>query len=234
MILKNRLEKILQSADKGETLLDVGCDHAYLAIEAVKRGAAKKVIASDVNKGPLKKAEDNIIKAGLSDKISLRLGSGIEVISEGEADTVVIAGMGGILITEILDKNPQLSRTVSAYILQPMNSIEDLRRFLINNGYCIEYETLAEEKDKIYSILKVTCKEQTPYEKEIFYHTGNLLNIKYTDKVLVLKYVERILDKFTKIKENLEFSQKDNKIQAEYIDKLLEELLWLKSEILKN
>lgn len=234
MMLKNRLEAILKLIDEGGTLLDVGCDHAYLAIEAVKRGCAKKVIASDVNEGPLKKAEENIEKAGLFDKISLRLGSGIEVIKENEADTVVIAGMGGILITEILDKNPALSKTVSSYVLQPMNSKEDLRRYLLNNGYFIEHETLAAEGNKIYSIIKVSVKPQAPFDKEVFYHTGNLLNIKYTDKELILKYLKQTETKFKRIKESLKNARNDNSSQASYIDMLLEELKWLKSEILKK
>ena len=234
MILKSRLEAILKATENTDTLLDVGCDHAYLAIEAVKRGCAKRVIASDINEGPLKKAEENINKAGLIREIDIRLGSGIEVISENEADTVVIAGMGGILITEILDKNPALSGSVSAYILQPMNSKEDLRRYLINNGYTIDYEILAEERGKIYSILKVLNKKQPPYEKEIFYHTGNLLNLRNTDKELILKYIGNTARKFTKIKESLKSAQTENAKQASYIDMLLEELVWLKSEILKN
>ncbi len=234
MILKSRLEAILKATDNTNTLLDAGCDHAYLAIEAIKRGCAKKVIASDINEGPLKKAEENIKKAGLMGEIDIRLGSGIEVISENEADTVVIAGMGGILITEILDKNPALSKSVSAYILQPMNSKEDLRRYLINNGYTIDYEILAEERGKIYSILKVLNKKQPPYEKEIFYHIGNLLRVRHADKELILKYIGNTARKFTKIKESLKSAQTDNTKQAYYIDMLLEELIWLKSEMLKK
>ena len=167
MILGNRLNTILKMAENSDTLLDAGCDHAYLAIEAIKTNTSKKVIASDVNEGPLKKASENVKRAGLFDKIELRLGSGIEVISENEADTVVLAGMGGIFISEILDNNPALSKTVKRYILQPMNSKEDLRRYLLKNGYSVEYEALCEEKGKLYNILYVTPKEQNPYEKEI-------------------------------------------------------------------
>ena len=151
MNLKNRLDAVIVMAEGTGTLLDVGCDHAYLAIEAIKRNTATKVIASDVNKGPLLKAEENVKKAGLEGKIDLRLGNGIEVIKEYEADTVVMAGMGGILISEILEKNPSLSKTVKKYILQPMNSKEDLRRYLLMAGYSIDYETICKEKGKIPS-----------------------------------------------------------------------------------
>lgn len=234
MNLKNRLDAVLLMAEGGGTLLDVGCDHAYLAIEALKRNIADKVIASDVNKGPLLKAKENVEKAGLLSKIDLRLGSGIEVIKEYEADTVVIAGMGGILISEILGKNPALSKTVKKFILQPMNSKEDLRRYLLSEGYNIEYETICRERGKIYSIFSVTPNPRKPYEKEIFYHTGNLLNLKNTDKELVFEYLLKTENKFLKIKENLKSAKEKNEPQSEYIEKLLEEILWLKSEILKN
>lgn len=234
MNLKNRLDAVLLMAEGKGTLLDVGCDHAYLAIEAIKRKAADKVIASDVNKGPLLKAEENVKRAGLSEKIELRLGSGIEVIDEYEADTVVMAGMGGILISEILEKNPTLSKTVKKYILQPMNSKEDLRRYLVCSGYSVDYETICKEKGKIYSIFSVTPKKSKPYEKEIFYYTGDLLNLKNTDKELVFEYLLKTENKFLKIKENLALAKEKDESQAEYVEKILEEILWLKSEISKN
>jgi len=234
MILKPRLELILKLTENTRTLLDVGCDHAYLSIEAVKRNFAESVIASDVNEGPLKKAAENIENAGLSKKISVKLGSGIEVISEGEADTVVMAGMGGVLITEILEKNPSLSKSVERYILQPMNSKEDLRKYLYEKGYRIVSESLCEERGKIYSILTVTPGECEKCEKEIFLHTGNLLNTVHTEKELILKYLDKTEQKFKAVNENLAFAKEENKEQKNYINMLLEELIWLRSEILKD
>lgn len=234
MILKPRLELILELIKDTDTLLDVGCDHAYLSIEALKRGIAKRVIAADVNEGPLKKAAENVENSGLTDKISLRLGSGIEVICEKEADTVVIAGMGGVLISEILDKNPKLSKSVKRYILQPMNSKEDLRKYLADNGYSIVCESLSKEKDKIYSILTVIPEKDEGLNKEIFLHTGNLLNAKSTSKELILEYLDKTEEKFKSIKENLRMAKTNNEEREKYTDMLSEELIWLRSEILKN
>ena len=148
---------------------DIGTDHAYIPIELIRSGRAKRVIASDIKKGPLKIAEGNIIKYGLSDKIETRLGSGISVLSRGEADTIIIAGMGGELICEILKADLAKARE-SKLIIQPMNAQYELRRFLIENGFTIEKEDIENEKHRVYNIMVVKNGSQKPFGKDIDYH----------------------------------------------------------------
>ena len=112
----------------GKTVADIGTDHAYIPIKLAEKGIA--VIASDISDGPLKAAAENIAKSG--NCIELRKGSGLKPFLPGEADTVIIAGMGGELIEKILTESPDVAKSCML-VLQPMNSQEDLRKFLINS-----------------------------------------------------------------------------------------------------
>ena len=147
-MLTNRLKCILKYAG-AETAADIGTDHAYIPIELIKRGMAKRVIASDVNKGPLEIAAANIRQEGFSDKIETRLGSGLSVLKKGEAGQIIIAGMGGELI---------------------QNSQYELRKYLMSNGFVIQSEDIAVEGFKVYNIMVVKKGEAVPFEKDVHYH----------------------------------------------------------------
>ena len=104
MELTPRLKKIAGLLpDKAKTLADIGTDHAYLPVYCLLNGICENAVAMDVNEGPLKRAEENTKKYNLEDKISLRLSDGIQKLKKGEADVIVIAGMGGLLIQKILE-----------------------------------------------------------------------------------------------------------------------------------
>lgn len=231
--MTERLLTVLKKINNSRKLLDVGCDHGYLAIEAVKEKRALYAVASDVNRGPLASAEENIKKSGFSEKIETRLGSGITVVSPGEADTVVIAGMGGILISELLREAPQVAEQVEKFILQPMNSLPELRRRLIEDGFEITEETICRERERLYRILTVKKGKAKAYEKEIFYHTGDLFRLADTPKEIAEEYFDRTGLKFERVIKELEQSGADEE-RKKYYEKLLEELLWLRSEILKK
>ena len=142
-----RLEMILRHVC-GDSVTDIGTDHAYIPIILADRGF--KVIATDISTGPLKSAEENIKK--YNKDIELRLGSGLKPIKCGETDSIIIAGMGGELIEKILSENPEKAKN-SLLLLQPMNSQYELRKFLINSGYSIINEDLAAEGHKIYNLI---------------------------------------------------------------------------------
>ena len=101
MKLPERLETIISMVPKCDTAADIGCDHAYVSIALVERGIAKRAIACDINAGPLKHAEENIRTAGVEEKIETRLCDGLSGVKAGEADTVIIAGMGDLRIFRI-------------------------------------------------------------------------------------------------------------------------------------
>ena len=155
MRLDERLRSIAAFVVEGSRVADIGTDHAQLAIELIKSGRASKVIAADLNAGPLEAARKNISAAGLEDRIDVRLGDGLTVLEAGEVDTVCMAGMGGALMVEILSND--VSRSIGRLILQPMNTVERLRQWLELNGWAIVDEDLAEVGGIVYEII---CAER--------------------------------------------------------------------------
>ncbi len=166
---------------------DVGTDHAYVPVWLVKNGIASSSIAMDINRGPIERASENIKKFGLSDNIKTRLSNGLEALLPGEADTVIIAGMGGILINEILENAKHLNLGIRHFILQPMTAVEETRKYLEKNGFLIEDERLSREDDKIYTVLSV-IRGTMKIETEIGYYVGESL-IKNRD-ALLLPYLD--------------------------------------------
>lgn len=195
-----RLECIINHVS-ARIAADIGCDHAYVPIRLIQEKRAEYVIASDLNEGPLNIARSNIEKYGLCDKIETRLGEGLSVISPEEADTVIIAGMGGEIIEQIIRADYDIS-IKSKLILQPMNSQYELRKYLISSGFKITDEDIAIEGFKVYNILEVTAGHQTPYENEIDYQLPPCL---YSHKYFKNLY-EKKEREFLKIVNGLENS----------------------------
>ena len=165
MQLSLRLKTVADSVTGGNRVADVGCDHAYIAIHLAENNIAPRVVAMDVNKGPLSKARENIEIRGLEDRIETRLSDGLARLNPGEADTVVIAGMGGALMVRILTEGESALKEVKELILQPHK-----------NGYRIESEKMVKEDDKYYIIIKALkdpVKES--YDQELFYLYGKQL-----------------------------------------------------------
>lgn len=151
--LPKRLETIIERLPASGCLADIGCDHAYVAIEAVRRGKAARALACDVRKGPLQQAAEHILCAGLAGKIETRLSDGLEKVAPGEADTVVVAGMGGPLMERILQGRLEDFRH---FVLSPQSEIPHFRRFLLAEGMQIDEETMLIDEGKYYVILNVS------------------------------------------------------------------------------
>lgn len=151
--LPKRLETIIERLPASGCLADIGCDHAYVAIEAVRRGKAARALACDVRKGPLQQAAEHILCAGLAGKIETRLSDGLEKVAPGEADTVVAAGMGGPLMERILQGRLEDFRH---FVLSPQSEIPHFRRFLLAEGMQIDEETMLIDEGKYYVILNVS------------------------------------------------------------------------------
>lgn len=205
MQLSNRLKTVADIVTKGNRVADVGCDHAYIAIHLAENNIAPKVIAMDVNKGPLSKAQENIALWGLTDKIETRLSDGLLKLRPGEADSIVIAGMGGALMVKILNEGEKSLAGVKELILQPQSEIFLLRRYLHEKGYEIETEKMVKEDGKFYVIIKaVKSISAKTYEKEIFYLYGKLLL--EGGEPVVKEYLEREKRLKVQVKEVLEES----------------------------
>ena len=176
--LPKRLETIIERMPDSGCLADIGCDHAYVAIEAVRRGRAARALACDVRKGPLQQAAEHILCAGLAGKIETRLSDGLEQVAPGEADTVVVAGMGGPLMERILQG--RLGDFVH-FVLSPQSEIPHFRRFLLTEGMQINEETMLIDEGKYYVILNVSQRADAASSdsmyvtEEDFLYGGRLL-----------------------------------------------------------
>lgn len=159
-----RLQTILSLIEGGCRLADVGCDHAYITIEALRSGAASFAYASDVRPGPLERARKNVDAAGLSGRVALKLADGLDGAEEFRPDTVVIAGMGGELIARILNDAPFVRSPGVKLILQPMTSTSELRSYLLGSGFYIERERIAKEGRRVYQILTASYRGGEPQD----------------------------------------------------------------------
>lgn len=168
-----RLSVIASLVPVGARVCDVGTDHGYLSIELKKSGVAESVIATDINPKPLGNAEKNI-KAAKVEGIELRLCDGLSGIEPGEADTAVIAGMGGEVISGIIYRGEAVAKSGITLILQPTTSPEYLRRFLCENGYEIEKEIPVFENGKLYSVMLCRYTGRVAVREEYYYYIGAL------------------------------------------------------------
>lgn len=169
--LSPRLKTVAAMVRQCECVADIGTDHAYLPIYLVRHGVCKRAIASDLRKGPLENAKNGVDTAGLAEKIELRLSDGLKNYTPNEVSDVVIAGMGGILIAEILENAPWLKSFDKHLVLQPMTHAEYLRAFLASNGYEIMREGVCEDTGKLYCVMSVifTGREQALPEHYEYY-----------------------------------------------------------------
>lgn len=172
--LSLRLKAVASLVPCGARVCDIGTDHAYLAIELMKSGTVKSVIATDINEKPLENARKNIKKSN-ADSVELRLCDGLSGIFPEEVDTVIIAGMGGEVISGILERGKAVvQRSGTTLILQPTTSPETLRRFLCENGFDIKNEIPICENGKLYSVISAVYSGIRAQSDEAFFYSGKL------------------------------------------------------------
>ena len=133
--ISHRLIQVAEMVPEGGRLADVGTDHGYVPIWLLEKGRIPSAIAMDINQGPLLRAQENRDKYGYQEVMELRLSNGLEKLKPGEADTVLIAGMGGPLMIQILEAGQENSEGVSAWVLQPQSEIPSVRRYLIEHNF---------------------------------------------------------------------------------------------------
>ena len=204
-MINKRLKQIADFTNNNSNVIDVGCDHAYLSIYLIKNNIAKSVIASDLNKGPLDIAITNIKKDNLEDKITVSLGYGIETIKK-ETDTVIISGMGGVTINEILTKDEKLLSNVNTLILSPNSEHYEVRKKLTDLGYLILDEVIIKEKNKYYLIIKAKKGNKDYSEIELKY--GPVLIKQKT--LIFIEYCNYLIDKYQKILIGIPKNKTDN------------------------
>lgn len=161
MKLSNRLEMVVSFVMPGNSAADVGTDHGHVPVELLRRGTVTRAFAMDVRKGPLSKAEENIAAAGMKDKIVTRLSDGVNKLNPGEADSVIIAGMGGELVIHILEEGHHMWNTVKQWVLSPHSEIHKVREWLENHGFRIVKEDMVFEEGKFYTVMDVRPENLT-------------------------------------------------------------------------
>lgn len=166
MQISKRLEAVADMVTPGCTLADIGTDHAYIPIYLVQTGKIPHAIAMDVNQGPLERAKEHIDTYGLEQKIETRLSDGLAALAKGEAEQILIAGMGGPLIVKILKEGSEKIMEKSVLILQPQSEIHLVRAYLEEIGYLIIRENIVFEDGKYYPMMKAVHKTQLVQEEQ--------------------------------------------------------------------
>ena len=159
--IPKRMLAIANLVDNSKVLADVGCDHAYISINLLENGKAERIIASDLREGPLNIAKDNIKLEGFEERIETRLCAGLCGYEAGEVDAILISGMGGMLVKEILSESIDVVKRADTLILEPQSDLRVVRAYLKDIGFEIIDEDMLNEGGKYYQIMKaVKSKER--------------------------------------------------------------------------
>lgn len=219
-LANERFDTIISLVRRGGSVADIGCDHAYVSCSLVEKGISERVYASDVRKGPLQCAKSNVEKFGFQDHITVRLADGLCGIEDFAPDDIIIAGMGGELIADILSKSEYVKKSGIRLILQPMTCSYELRKYLCENGYIIEKEVLCKDSGRIYECIVCTyCGEKQPYTEGQLY--AGFLN---DNEELFEEFLLSKINKFKVIINGKETSSLDTSYERKIINELSKRL----------
>ena len=224
MQLSKRLQTVADLVTPGNRLADVGTDHGYVPIWLYEQGRIPSAIAMDLREGPLQRAEEHIRMHGLSEGIETRLSDGLQKLLPGEADSIVVAGMGGMLVVKILTEGQAVLNSVQELILQPQSDLDAVREYLQRTGFVIVQEEMVFEEGKYYPMMRAVHGESTD-DRKIWFLYGRLL-LENRHPVLK-KYLEKEYDGCVKLLEKLE------KTATEVAKRRCEELLQ-KQQLIKE
>lgn len=190
MQLSDRLQAVASMVTENSRLADVGTDHGYIPIYLCEMGKIPSAIAMDVKKGPLLRAKMNIERYHMQEKIRTRLSDGVLKLNPDEADSVVIAGMGGTLVMKILEEGKKVLVDVKELVLQPQSDIDKVRKYLSENDYVITAEKMVCEEEKYYPMMHVQHG-----------HMEELADIEWKYGAFLLKEKNPVLGSFLKKEE---------------------------------
>lgn len=192
MKLSKRLERLAGMVTEGNRLADVGTDHGYVPICLCEQGKIPSAIAMDISEGPLSRARAHIQEAGLTQYIETRRSDGLTALREGEVDTVLIAGMGGMLMERILYEGRALLSEVRELILQPQSELAGIRQWLERNGWRLVCEDVVYEDGKYYFPMRAVQGKEADFYTIAEYRYGRL---KYQQSLPVLEqYLKKRLE----------------------------------------
>lgn len=199
--MMKRLDLLVSLVNEGKIVADIGTDHGITAIEIYEKKKPKKVIATDISENSLQKLRDKI-KINKYD-IETIVTDGIYSLTEFNVEEIIISGMGGYLISEIIDRGMEVAKNAEKLILQANNSLDWLRRYLHNNGFEIEDEKMCFDEGIYYFVIitKYTGKTYL-YEKDVYYEYG-YNNVKMKNDIFI-NFLNSKIDEFKGILINLE------------------------------
>lgn len=198
MDISKRIEFIINNLENIEVLADIGTDHGYVPLVALERGICNKAIACDINKDPLDKARLNAVLEGSVDRIEFRLGGGFQPLKVNEAKQVVIAGMGGNLIRDILEADLDKVKSMEYLILVPAQNPEILREYLYKNNYEIIKEDLCLDEGIYYELFKVRSAESQNTELDSIYYEVSPILLR-SKNPLMKDFLQSKIDEYNKI-----------------------------------
>lgn len=229
--ISERLKLIASFLSEGTFFADIGSDHAYLACYVCLTDKKARAIASDVNEGPFLRAKETVERYRLNQRVDVRLGDGLSVLGDDTVGELVLAGMGGTLITAILEKDKNKLQHVQRIIAQPNIGERLVRHWLIHNNYTIIDEKIIKENEKIYEIIVADRKH--PLNQDPFYTDKELFFGPFLIKERSHLFKEKWQKRKTRINTILKQMKKGNQIERSKIKLLETEKLWIE-EVLQN
>ena len=225
MEISKRLE-LVASLVTHDVIADIGTDHGYVPIYLYKQGKIRKAYACDVRKGPLEKCRENIALYGAEDVIETRLGSGLTPLAPGEAETAIMAGMGGMLIVHILEDSPEVAESLRELVLSPQRDFHEVRKYLHKIGFSIKEEHMLKEDGKPYVLMRCE-KGEEKYDSEIDYLYGKLL-LEKKDPVLKELLLQEE-GKYSRLLDSLKNNPTEN--AQKRLPEVEEKLAWMREAL---
>lgn len=224
--MSDRLEKIVEFVEKNSIVADIGTDHGLVPIYLSKKKISKRIIGIDISEKSLLKLKSKIENNLEYQNIFPMVSDGLKVLKPFEVDTIIISGMGGLLISKIISESPEVAKSANTLILQGNNNIEALRKFLHENGYAIVDESDVFENNKYYQILKVESGLEV-YKKDYYYEFGKVLIDK--GSVNLSDYIKLEIEKIDNIIEDIKTLSKDD--MTEKVESFNERKIYLKQVV---
>lgn len=193
--LDSRLLAVASLVRKNKTVADIGTDHAYLLGYLLNEGVISKGIAADLRRGPLENAGRTLVDCGQIKNVRLVLSDGLDELKKGDCEDIVIAGMGGILIKEILERTPWVYNSEIHLIVQPMTHAEIVRKFFLENGFVIDKEVAATDGKRHYCVISAYFDGKKRIVDDWYTYIGELANNR--DEISSL-YIDKVITALTK------------------------------------
>lgn len=228
MNLPPRLLKMGIIMPAAQIIADIGSDHGLFSVWSIENNMANKIIAVDISEPSLKKTKDIAKQRGMQEMIECRVGDGLGPLKENEVNGIVIAGLGEVSITEIIENDIEKARKADWLLLQPTRGAGYLRSFLANNGFNIKDEALAKDGDRYYQTILAESGLSVISGDPFYYELG--LTLVHNGDPLLKDYIN---NKIETIEKEIETVSKGTGKGAKERKKELEELKRRYEEVLK-